>query len=122
MGKTKVDINLITSIDIDFEDIIKSHGEQAAVKVRAGAPKRTGTYAASIKSKYDPKKKEAVIGATDGHYRLTHLNEFGHRKRGKGRGRIRPHPHFRTAFAQQAPKFVADMKKSKITVKTKKGV
>ena len=69
-------------------------GKAAVKQLRQTSPKKTGKYAKSWtmsteKEIGQPHKR--IIHAKAPHYRLTHLLEHGHAKRGGGRVEGRPH-------------------------------
>ena len=68
-------------------------GEKVVSEIEAGAPKRTGTYAGSWVSKVT---QQTTFGThvtvySPTRYRIAHLLENGHAKRGGGRVAGRPH-------------------------------
>ena len=74
----------------DVNDIVKQEikdaGKEAAKELKEKSPKRTGKYAKGWRSTV---QKEVAVGAEvvvhNKIYRLTHLLEKGHAKRGGGR-------------------------------------
>lgn len=78
-------------------DVLKTDVEKAAKTVKsqieATAPKRTGTYAKSWASKKTKETADSIEYTVHSRkrYRLTHLLENGHAKRGGGRVRAIPH-------------------------------
>lgn len=73
-------------------EVIPEVAKDAAQKLRKTSPKKTGDYAKGWKYKVDKKRLRvgAVIYNKD-RYRLTHLLENGHAKRGGGRVASRDH-------------------------------
>ena len=79
--------NYSAGTKVVLEDTLKEVAKEATKKVKAEAPKRTGAYKKSWTSKTESTRLsvEAVIYAKKPHYRLTHLLEKSHAKRGGGR-------------------------------------
>lgn len=72
----------------------KKIAKKAVLELQANSPKNTGDYAKSWKSKITNETSHSItstIYAGDGQYRLTHLLEKGHAKRGGGRVEGTPH-------------------------------
>ena len=68
--------------------------QNAVRELKTTSPKQAGDYAKSWKSKVISENShsiKSVIYAGDGQYRLTHLLEKGHAKRGGGRVQGQPH-------------------------------
>lgn len=80
----------------DVNDIVKQEikdaGKEAAKELKTKSPKSTGKYAKGWRSTV---QKETAVGAEvvvhNKIYRLTHLLEKGHAKRGGGRVAAIPH-------------------------------
>ena len=74
-------------------EAVKAAGDTVVSEIAAGAPKRTGTYAGSWVSKVT---SETTFGThvtvySPTRYRIAHLLENGHAKRGGGRVEGKPH-------------------------------
>ena len=84
------------SIAEELKEATQSVIKEGAKKLKSSSPIRTGEYAGSWKHKMEVDGSGA-IAVVDGriynrdHYRLTHLLENGHAKRGGGRVAARPH-------------------------------
>ena len=77
----------------DLKKAVKSAGEAVRDEIRNTAPKRTGVYRKSwaVKNTKETANALEVTVYSRDRYRLTHLLEFGHAKRGGGRVAGRPH-------------------------------
>lgn len=91
--------------------IIRDAGKAALEETKAHAPVKTGKYRDSLKVTYNPKEGGGVSGgedagyalvyASDGQYRLTHLLENGHPMPQGGRSRAIPHWRYGEQAAEQ---------------------
>jgi hypothetical protein len=88
-------------------------GKAAVKQLRQTSPKKTGKYAKSWKMTTEneigqPHKRIVHVKAP--HYRLTHLLEHGHAKRGGGR--VEGKPHIRSAEEMVIQEFVAEVEEA----------
>lgn len=77
----------------DLKAAIKNAGETVKDEIEKTAPKRTGKYRKSwaVKKTSETSDSIKVVVHSKTQYRLTHLLENGHAKRGGGRVAARPH-------------------------------
>ena len=77
----------------DLKTAIKNAGETVKDEIEKTAPKKTGKYRKSwaVKKTNETSDSIKVVVHSKTHYRLTHLLENGHAKRGGGRVAARPH-------------------------------
>ena len=95
----------------DMKDAIVDAGKSVREQIKNTAPKKTGKYA---KSWRDKKTKETadsleVTVHSPSRYRIAHLLENGHAKRGGGR--VRAIPHIKPAEEAGEAKLVADIER-----------
>lgn len=97
----------------DMKTAIKETGDKVREIIANGeaTPRKTGAYAKSWKSKVTDEGPLSihVTVHSPNRYRLTHLLEHGHAKRGGGRTRAFPH----IAPAEEAGEKILDEKLSK---------
>ena len=77
----------------EVKSAVRKTARQVKEDIQAGAPVRTGAYAkswAAKKTAESSQSLEMVVHSTN-RYRLAHLLEKGHAKRGGGRVRAIPH-------------------------------
>ena len=77
----------------EVKKIVKEVADDVTEEIKSRAPVDTGAYK---KSWTAPQTKDTSLAAeytvhSEKHYRLTHLLEFGHAKRGGGRTKAQPH-------------------------------
>lgn len=77
----------------EMNEAVKAAGKTVVNEIAANAPERTGTYAKSWKSKVTSQTQYGihVTVYSPTRYRIAHLLENGHAKRGGGRVEARPH-------------------------------
>jgi len=88
-------------------------GKEAVNRLKQTSPKRYGNYAKSWAMKTEKavgQPHRRIIHAKAPHYRLTHLLEYGHAKRGGGR--VAGIPHIRPAEEQVIQDFVAEVEEA----------
>lgn len=102
----------LESYQEDIQEIVTEEAKKAAqgaiTELKETSPKLTGAYSKDWKSKTEAGRrstKTTVYNAK--HYRLTHLLEFGHAKRGGGRtgGTVPAYPHIEKANENAAKAF-----------------
>ena len=101
--------DVVEKVNISSEKI----GKEAVKQLRQTSPKKTGKYAKSWtmsteKEIGQPHKR--IIHAKAPHYRLTHLLEHGHAKRGGGR--VEGKPHIRPAEEMVIREFMAEVEEA----------
>lgn len=77
----------------DIKSIVKKVGNDTKNEIKNNAPKRTGAYKKSwsVKTTKENSNALTVTVHSKNRYRLTHLLEKGHAKRGGGRTKAIPH-------------------------------
>lgn len=77
----------------EMNEAVKAAGDTVVKEIAANAPERTGTYAKSWKAKVTSQTQYGihVTVYSPTRYRIAHLLENGHAKRGGGRVEARPH-------------------------------
>lgn len=81
--------------DTAIKEAVRKTSEEAVKELKSTSPRRSGKYASEWTSDPEgrPKRDQYTeIVYNDQRYRLTHLLEKGHRKRG-GNGRVEAIPH-----------------------------
>ena len=108
-GLAEYSQDIVEKVNISSEKI----GKEAVKQLRQTSPKKTGKYAkswamATEKEFGQPHKR--IIHARAPHYRLTHLLEHGHAKRGGGR--VEGKPHIRPAEEMVIREFMAEVEEA----------
>lgn len=77
----------------DVKSIVKKVGNDTKNEIKNNAPKRTGAYKKSwsVKTTKENSNALTVTVHSKNRYRITHLLEKGHAKRGGGRTKAIPH-------------------------------
>lgn len=119
---TKIKVAKI-SVSLDFESIQDRVANQCASKIRMNSPKNRPKYRNGwTTSTQGSSKSRKVIVHNNAMPMTTHLLENGHltrkKKGGKGKSRVAPIPHIRPAVNEFVGKYVNEMKKAKIVVKS----
>lgn len=102
----------------DLADKVKEITEEVSKtmleEIRAAAPKRTGRYrrAMTLTTLEETTfSYEKVWHVKSPHYRLTHLLEYGHVKRG-GKGRVRAYPHIGKAAEKAEEAYIKKIERA----------
>ena len=77
----------------DMKKAVKKAGNDVRKEIQSTAPKQTGAYAKSwaVKTTRESAEKLEVTVHSKNRYKLAHLLEFGHAKRGGGRTKAQSH-------------------------------
>ena len=89
-GLAEYSQEVVEKVNVSSEKV----GKAAVKRLKQTSPKRYGKYAKSWTMKTEKaigQPHTRIIHAKTPHYRLTHLLEHGHAKRGGGRVEGRPH-------------------------------
>jgi len=100
---------VVEKVNISSEKI----GKEAVKQLRQTSPKKTGKYAKSwtmTTERAVGQPHRRIIHAKAPHYRLTHLLEHGHAKRGGGR--VEGKPHIRPAEEMVIREFMAEVEEA----------
>ena len=108
-GLAEYSQDVVEKVNVSSEKI----GKEAVKQLRQTSPKKTGRYAKSWtmtteRAYAQPHKR--IVHAKAPHYRLTHLLEHGHAKRGGGR--VEGNPHIRPAEEMVIQKFVQEVEEA----------
>ncbi len=88
-------------------------GKAAVKQLKQTSPKRHGKYAKSWTMKTEPEvgqPHKRIVHVKAPHYRLTHLLEHGHAKRGGGR--VEGKPHIRPAEEMVIQEFMSEVEEA----------
>ncbi|HHY42568.1 MAG TPA: HK97 gp10 family phage protein [Thermoanaerobacterales bacterium] len=106
---SKYSQEVVEKVNISSEKV----GKAAVKQLRQTSPKKTGKYAKSwtmVTEKEFGQPHKRIIHAKAPHYRLTHLLEHGHAKRGGGR--VEGKPHIRPAEEMVIREFMAEVEEA----------
>lgn len=95
-----------------MKETIDKVAKETVKELKATSPKRTGTYAKSWKQKTlnsTPLSLDKIVYAGKPGYRITHLLEKGHAKRGGGR--VPGYPHIAKAERNAQDKIMQALKR-----------
>ena len=110
-GLSEYSQDVVEKVNISSEAV----GKAAVKRLKETSPKRPGSgkYAKSWTMKTEPEigqPHKRIVHVKAPHYRLTHLLEKGHAK--KGGGRVEGKPHIRPAEEQVIKDFVAEVEEA----------
>ncbi|MBQ9664572.1 MAG: HK97 gp10 family phage protein [Oscillospiraceae bacterium] len=96
----------------EMKTAVKKAGETTRKDIRANAPAKTGKYAKSWRSKTTKEDSSSlqVTVYSPSRYRIAHLLEHGHAKRGGGR--VKAYPHIAPAEEAAEEQLVNDITKA----------
>ena len=100
---------VVEKVNISSEKV----GKEAVKQLRQTSPKKTGKYAKSwtmTTERAVGQPHRRIVHAKTPHYRLTHLLEHGHAKRGGGR--VEGRPHIRPAEEMVIETFVKEVEEA----------
>ncbi|HHV63827.1 MAG TPA: HK97 gp10 family phage protein [Peptococcaceae bacterium] len=106
---SKYSQEVVEKINISSERV----GKAAVKQLKRTSPKRTGEYAKSwtmTTEKAIGQPHRRIVHVKAPHYRLTHLLEHGHAKRGGGR--VEGKPHIRPAEEMVIEEFVREVEEA----------
>lgn len=108
-GLAEYSQDVVEKVNVSSEKV----GKAAVKKLKQTSPKRYGNYAKSWAMKTEPEvgqPHKRIVHVKAPHYRLAHLLEYGHAKRGGGR--VAGIPHIRPAEEQVIQDFVAEVEEA----------
>lgn len=108
-GLAEYSQDVVEKVNLSSERV----GKEAVKRLKQTSPKRYGKYAKSWTMKTEPgvgQPHKRIVHVKAPHYRLTHLLEHGHAKRGGGR--VEGKPHIRPAEEMVIQEFVAEVEEA----------
>ena len=108
-GLAEYSQDVVEKVNVSSEKV----GKAAVKKLKQTSPKRYGNYAKSWAMKTEPEvgqPHKRIVHVKAPHYRLTHLLEYGHAKRGGGR--VEGKPHIRPAEEMVIQEFVVEVEEA----------
>jgi len=108
-GLAEYSQDVVEKVNISSERV----GKAAVKQLKSTSPKRYGKYAKSWTVKTEPEVGQPdnrIIHVKAPHYRLTHLLEHGHAK--KGGGRVEGKPHIRPAEEMVIQDFMREVEEA----------
>ena len=108
-GLAEYSQEVVEKVNISSEKV----GKAAVKQLKETSPKKSGKYAKSWAVKTEPEigqPHKRIVYVKAPHYRLAHLLEYGHAK--KGGGRVEGKPHIRPAEEQVIKDFVQEVEEA----------
>ena len=110
-GRAEYSQDVVEKVNVSSEEV----GKAAVKQLKQTSPKRPGSgkYAKSWTMKTEPEvgqPHKRIVHVKAPHYRLTHLLEHGHAK--KGGGRVEGKPHIRPAEEMVIREFMSEVEEA----------
>jgi len=108
-GLAEYSQDVVEKVNVSSEKV----GKAAVKQLKQTSPKKSGKYAKSWAVKTEPEigqPHKRIVHVKAPHYRLTHLLEHGHAK--KGGGRVEGKPHIRPAEEMVIREFMSEVEEA----------